>query len=492
VDAPHDLARLTSNGDRPRLHLTPPTGWMNDPNGMLFLDGRLHMFYQYEPDAPRWGRMRWGHAVSDDMLHWQHEPIALEPDASGPDSAGCWSGCLVLDDAGTPTIFYTGVVKERIRRASIGMATSTDGLRTWTKDHDGPIIRRPPTGIRPDRFRDPFVWRDEVGWAMLVGAGTTNGRGMVLLYRSDDLRTWRYAGPFLSTDAAIAEDPQLAVDDIDSPCWECPQLVRLDGVDVLIISVVDRSLRTRPAHVVAFTGRMVDDRFLVRRTERLGLGPDFYAPATVRAPDGRSLLFGWIPEDPPGKGSTRTWAGCLSLPRVVSVDDEAHVRISIAREVDRAGSSAERIRDVRVDDGEVWRRVIHGGGMELRAAIIPEDVASIRIDVSGENGPVAEVRFDPRERRLTATRMGRVAVAGRDPHGTTILPPTADGHLRLRVVLDGSSLELVADDRVTATARLPGIAGQDRTIALTAIGGSFHLADLEISTLPGTTLRAPD
>jgi beta-fructofuranosidase len=458
---------------------------MNDPNGLAFRDGRLHVFFQHEPDSPRWGRMCWGHAASRDLVTWEHLPIALEPGAEGPDRLGCWSGCLVVDDAGLPTIFYTGVVRDRgIRRASICRATSHDGLLSWTKDPGVAVIARPPVGIRPDRFRDPFVWRDDEGWSMLVGAGTVRGRGAVLVYHSDDLRTWEYGGPFLSMDDVVSGDPDVVIEDIDSPCWECPQLVGFDGLDVLIVSVVDRAQKVRPDHVVAFTGRVVGRRFHVDRTERLGLGPDFYAPATVTAPDGRRLLLGWIPEDPPARRSSRTWAGSLTLPRVVSVDPDGRTRITLAAEVARFEGPSSHLPDAVVQDGAPWTRPFDGGHFELRASIDPGDAMSIRIDIGVDGGgPVAEIRFDPRDRRFTVTRTGQVLTAGRDPHGSTILPPTSDGLLHLRLILDGSVLELVADERVTATARLPGVSEGGRTISCTAIGGRCRLVDLEVSTL---------
>jgi len=473
-----------SGDDRPALHLTPTVGWMNDPNGLAFRDGRLHAFFQYEPDVPRWGRMRWGHATSRDLLHWDHLPIALEPSIDGADRLGCWSGCLVDDADGRPTILYTGVARiGGIRRASICRATSDDGLVSWSKA-DTPVIGRPPPGFRPDRFRDPFVWPSEGGWSMLLGAGTTSGRGAVLLYRSDDLVAWRYVGPFLTTEDVVAADPAVVVDDIDSPCWECPQLVHLGGADVLVVSIVDRAPPVRPAHVVAFTGRSTGERFAVRHTERLGLGPDFYAPATVAAPDGRRLLLGWIPEDPPARAARRTWAGSLTLPRVVSLDAEGRVRITLADEVERGHGPAERWPDRTIRDGEAWLRTLEPGPVELRLTLIPAGAASVRIDVSVAGSAVAEVRFDPGDGRLTITRIGRVLVAGRDPHGTTILPPSPDGALRLRLILDGSVLELAADERVTATARLPGIGAGERSISCTAIGGPCRLADIAVATFP--------
>ena len=473
---------LQADDDRPRFHLTPPSRWMNDPNGLAFKDGRLHVFYQAEPDQPRWGRMRWGHAASADLITWDHLPVALEPTDDGPDRLGCWSGCLVHDDDGRPTIFYTGVAQSgTFRRATVCRANGSDDLMTWTHDSAGPVIGRPPVGIRSDRFRDPFVWRDGDGWAMLVGAGTTRARGVVLLYRSDDLCAWRYVGPFVTTDEVVAATHDIPVDDIDSPCWECPQLVRLDDVDILIVSIVDRAPRIRPAHVVALTGKVDGDRFVVGGAQRLGIGPDFYAPASVTAPDGRRILLGWIPEDPPARRSRRTWAGSLTLPRVVSIDPDGHVRITIAREVADAAGPSERLPDARVEDGEPWVRTFDSRHFEIRLDVVPDGAASIRFDLAGEKGRVAEIRFDPPERRLTVARTGRVMVAGRDPHGTATMPPTADGALHLRLFVDGSILELVADDRVTATARLPDVGGDGRTISCTPIGGACVLTRIELS-----------
>jgi beta-fructofuranosidase len=459
---------------------------MNDPNGMAFLDGRLHVFFQYEPHRPRWGRMHWGHASTVDLVTWDHHPIALEPDEHGPDRLGCWSGCLVTDDDGRPTIFYTGVARDGgVRRATICMATGSPDLLSWTKSDADPVIPRSPTGIRRDRFRDPFVWRDEGGWAMLVGAGTNKARGAVLLYRSEDLKAWRYVGPFLTTDDVVATPLAIPIDDIDSPCWECPQLIRLAGLDILIVSVIDRAPRIRPAHVVAFVGRVRGDRFAISGAELLGIGPDFYAPASLTAPDGRRMLLGWIPEDPPARGSTRGWAGSLTMPRVLTVDRDGRLRVTLAEETYQAAGPTSALPDAGIADGERWSRTFDSRHFEIRLRLIPEDAASIRFDLSGDAGRVAEIRFDPRERRLTVARTGRVMVAGRDPHGMKIMPATADGSLDLRLILDGSIMELVADDRVTATARLPDIGGDGRTIACTPIGGSCRLVGIGLAGFGG-------
>ena len=91
---------------RPRFHIRPPSGWLNDPNGVILWGDRFHVFYQHNPASAQWGNIHWGHVLSPDLVHWQHEPIALAPEAAGYDADGCWSGCIV-DDNGTPTLLYT-------------------------------------------------------------------------------------------------------------------------------------------------------------------------------------------------------------------------------------------------------------------------------------------------------------------------------------------------------------------------------------------------
>ena len=98
---------MTAKGIRPRVHLTPEAGWLNDPHGLHFIDGAYHLFFQHVPDSTDWrSGISWGHAVSTDLLHWETQPVALAP---GDGDEGCWSGCAVIDDDGRPVLFYTSV-----------------------------------------------------------------------------------------------------------------------------------------------------------------------------------------------------------------------------------------------------------------------------------------------------------------------------------------------------------------------------------------------
>ncbi len=187
---------------RPEYHLLPPHNWMNDPNGPIWWKGKYHLFYQLNPHAAVWGDMHWGHAVSTDMVHWHHQPIALAPTPGGPDSEGCFSGSAVVMD-GVPTFIYTGVQNappesvtlrdgnDKLRETQLLATAQDDNLLHWKKLED-PIIASPPSGMAVTGFRDPCLWRESGTWYLGLGSGERGKGGCVLLYRSQDLRHWTY------------------------------------------------------------------------------------------------------------------------------------------------------------------------------------------------------------------------------------------------------------------------------------------------------------
>ena len=111
-------ARLAADPLRPQFHLLPAKNWMNDPNGPIFWNGLYHMFFQYNPNAAVWGNMHWNHAISEDMIHWRHLPIALAPTPGWDDADGCFTGSAVNDN-GVATILYTGVKATSSDRATL-------------------------------------------------------------------------------------------------------------------------------------------------------------------------------------------------------------------------------------------------------------------------------------------------------------------------------------------------------------------------------------
>ena len=210
-----------SASQRPLYHVTPPSGWMNDPNGLIYLDGEYHLFYQYIP-CDQWDitgashPAHWGHAVSPDLIHWTHLPVALEPDHLG----AIFSGSVVVDDDDSSGFFggRPGLVaiftQDNTNLSPQGpqvqsIAYSPDHGRTWTMYAHNPVISNPG----PPDFRDPKVfWHAPTErWVMVV---TYHG-DRVQFYQSENLKDWQYTGEFGATMGA------------HTAVWECPDLFTL-------------------------------------------------------------------------------------------------------------------------------------------------------------------------------------------------------------------------------------------------------------------------
>jgi beta-fructofuranosidase len=326
-------ARLAADPLRTQFHLLPAKNWMNDPNGPIYWKGVYHMFFQYNPNAAVWGDMHWAHAVSDDMIHWRHLPIALAPTPGWDDADGCFTGSAV-DDHGTATVLYTGVKTSAPDRATLRdgvhtfrevqcLATSADPqLRAWTKWKDH--ILQPPQDPRLTGFRDPFLWRDTETWYLGVGSGLRKEGGQVLLYRSTDLRQWEYLHP-LATGKWTGLD---SVNPVDSgEMWECPDFFPLGSKHVLLYSTAGQ--------VIWETGQL-DPKELVFHAERRGILDHgaYYAQKTQLDAQGRRILWGWIPETrPEAEFSAAGWAGCMALPRVLSISTDGDLEMRVIPEI---------------------------------------------------------------------------------------------------------------------------------------------------------------
>jgi beta-fructofuranosidase len=288
-----------SEAGRPRLHLTPRTGWLNDPLALSWQPddrgGRYHLFFQHVPDSVVWAaHCVWGHATSTDLLEWQEQPVALRPAA---DEVGAWSGCLVEG-----RVLYTSVLPHDVERGRVRVAWP-HGDELW---EPGDVLLEPPADPEVTYFRDPFVVRDGDTWRMLVGAGMADGTGCVLGYRSSDLASWEPTGVVTSRHTS-ATDPMWT-----GSIWECPQLLRLPGGDVLVFSVADSS---GPGDVVAAVGTYRDGRFEVATWQQLTTGAP-YAASAFRDRDDRPGLLTWL-RGVSGDG----WAGAVGVPLLLTLED---------------------------------------------------------------------------------------------------------------------------------------------------------------------------
>lgn len=335
---------------RPRYHLMPRRGWMNDPCAPVYFNGRYHLFFQYNPGASVWGDMHWAHAVSKDMVHWSQRPVALAPTPGGPDAYGVFTGTMVMDQThgrAVPTVLYTCVSPSSAADATLWgskppereaqcLATPVApsdrdpdaALDVWNKLAT-PVIARPPEGMKVTGFRDPVPWKEDDGsYYMLLASGEKGKGGDVLLYKSADLRRWAFQHVF----AEGKPNGKETADTVDSgEMWECPDFFPLGGKHVLI-----HSTGTAEGRQTIWQSGTLDKRTMRWTAEHEGLlnhGP-YYAPKTQVDADGNRILWGWIPEDrPEAEFAKAGWAGCMSLPRVLTLEN-GQLRFAPAKEVE--------------------------------------------------------------------------------------------------------------------------------------------------------------
>ncbi len=440
--------RAASDPSRPIYHLTSAAYWINDPNGPVHHDGEYHLFFQHNPFASEWGNMCWGHAVSEDLVHWEHLPIALAPGPGSYDAVGVFSGCCVIHD-GVATILYTGVSPE-----CQCIATSEDRLRSWTKHPANPVIGARPRGDL-EGFRDPFCWRDGATWYMALGSQIRGRGGCVLLYRSSDLRRWSYLGPLFQGTTEM---------------MECPNFFPLGDRWLLCVSPY--------AQVVYAMGGWRDGRFEPESAwlpMDLGGRDDFYAPNSMLDPRGRRILWGWAQVGPPGA----CWRGALTLPRVLSLRDDCHLGIEPLPELARLRARHQR-----------WEGVLLAKDITLALPPGFSEALEIRAELELQGAHEVGLIFGSPGGRGQGTvaydhEAGRLRAAGRS--GSFRLHPGED-HLQLRIFLDRSILEVYANGRVALTAGLehPGALGgaprreSDGGVTLFSRGGAPRASAVDV------------
>lgn len=278
---------------RPATHLAPESGFLNDPTGMVRLDGRWHVFFQHSP-GPVHGDVGWGHAVSDDLLAWELLPPAIAPDAEEV----VYTGSVVLDADDTAGFGRGALVAAYTSHSRTlplerqALAASVDGGMTWTKH--GVVL-----DIGSADFRDPRLLRYGDRWLMVVALAAD---ATVAVYSSSDLRAWQH-------ESNVSLPPQ--------GVWECPDLVPLDGRWVLLVSHADAT------HYLVgdFDGRtFTPDGGGLRRLDH---GPDLYAAVTFAGtPEDRRVLLGWMDSWVYAQVlPTTPWRGRLSAARELSLAD---------------------------------------------------------------------------------------------------------------------------------------------------------------------------
>ena len=417
--ADDSLARAEGPGaGRPIYHFTPPRNFINDPNGLVFLAGEYHLFYQHNPEGDRWGHMCWGHAVSRDLVRWEHLPIALREESgimifsgSAVVDAGNSSG-LGRTDAPPMITVYTG---EGHGKQTQNLAYSLDRGRSWTKYAGNPVL-----DLHSNSFRDPKVFRHAPTGRWIMATVLADER-KVRLWGSDDLKRWEKLsdfGPAGSTKGV----------------WECPELFEapVEGSAkgesrwVLKIDVNDGA----PAGGSGgqyFVGRFDGREF---RAEDAGKSPlwidqgkDFYASQTWNdAPVGvRPVWIAWMNNwQYANEIPTSPWRGAMTIPRSVSLRKTSEGLRLIQSPV--AGLNEIRGQHRRLEgrpapagetrlDGEG----VEGVSLELIAEFEPGDTDTFGLEVRRGSSEATAIGISRRDGTIYVDRT-RSGAVGFSPH----------------------------------------------------------------------------
>lgn len=479
---------------RPQFHFSPPTSWMNDPNGLVYTDGEYHLFYQYYPDSTVWGPMHWGHAVSPDLVHWQHLPIALAPDSLGY----IFSGSAVVDRRNTagfqtgealPVVaIFTqhdpvGAAAGRDDFQTQGLAYSNDLGRSWTVFADNPVLPNP--GMRD--FRDPKVrWHEETQrWVMALAAGDH-----IRFYGSPDLKAWRYLSSF-GADAGA-----------HGGVWECPDLFPLTAPDgrarwVLLVSInpgAPNGGSGTQYFIGAFDGTTFTSENPPETPLWLDWGRDNYAGVTwsdVPEADGRRLFIGWNSNWNYGQQvPTAPWRSAMTLPRSLSlIETEQGLRVASQPVAELQGlrGPGTTLGAAAVDSLLAIDELTDPSRFE---AILDVDLGGtareLGVELANARGERYRFGYDREAGQLFSDRRD----ARRTPFSETfakdrhVAPYRARGsRLRLHFFVDRSSVEVFVDGGAVVMTELVFPSAPFDQVRLVAEGGAATLVAAELYQL---------
>lgn len=427
----------------PRYHVRPPTGYLNDPNGPVLLDGLLHLYFQYRGSFDQKTPTLWGHVTSRDFVRWDYHRPALIPHPILGDRDGCWSGNTVVDDTGRLRAFYSGrVTGEPLQRTLSAM--SYDGGTSFGPPSE--VVPAPPAGDGIATLRDPYVWRDGSSWRMVLGAGTSDEVAMLRIYSSDDLERWTYVGPL-----AQLERTRFAGWD-SGAMWECPQIVRVDGVLLALFGSWAPVEGVMTVFSIAAPDTSRDSEIEPSALHVVDHGPNFYAPSVLADSSYGPVVWGWATE---GRSADwwhdDGWSGMLTLPRVMTLRSDGGLASSplpamTALRTEQTGREVSDRLDGLEAQMEFGVEPLDGSESTctLRLRFGANEVLEISIDYG-----VGSVSID-RTRASADTRADSDAFSV--PLGLEHHDPSSTGG-GIRGFVDGSILELFLPDGKVATTR---------------------------------------
>lgn len=440
---------MIKQDSRPLFHLSPRTGWMNDPNGFSFYKGKYHIFHQYYPYDCHWGNMHWAHAVSDDLLQWEYLPAALAPDENY-DKNGCFSGSAIELSDGRHLLMYTGVLQEHHEDGTISdiqtQCLAVGDGENYEKYECNPVLTEKdlPEGSSKADFRDPKMWKGEDGlYYSVIGSRPADGSGQILLYTSPDGFKWKYKNILASNKNRYGK------------MWECPDFFELGGKWVLLTSPQEMLPDGLEYHNGYGTVCMIGDfdstsgAFREESNHSIDYGIDFYAPQTIRTPDGRRIMIGWMQnwETKEFRMENQSWFGQMSLPRELSIKNYRLYQKPV-KELEKLRCNEVLYHDVEFTDS-VRLDGVKGRKLDIEVTIHAGDEQELyhqfAVRFAQDDRFYTEISFCPRESTL---KLDRSFSGSRKDliHQRKCRVNSENGQLKIRIILDRYSAEIFVND----------------------------------------------
>ncbi len=486
------MLNLYNQQHRPQFHFSPEEKWMNDPNGMVFFNGEYHLFYQHHPFGTTWGPMHWGHAVSKDLIHWEHLPIALHPDEHG----AIFSGSAVVDwndttgffdgEAGLVAIYtsadhYPDSDRPRQRQS---LAYSKDNGRTWMKYEGNPVLSEE----KITDYRDPKVfWHNQSNkWVMILATGQS-----VTLYTSANLKEWEFASEFGRT--AGSHDG----------VWECPDLFELpvdgeanDNRWVMLVSIGDNPDFPEGSRTQYFVGQFDGRTFKNENSDDtilwLDFGRDNYAGVSwsdLPKEDGRRIYLGWMSNwRYANQVPTEEWRSAMTLPRELSLArTESGVRLvqKVVSEINSLREHTEVIQDLMVKSDSPVTIDMLSPLMEVNAVFEKKNSTSFGIIFKNAVQEWTVIQYDAvSEKIMVDRRQAGISLFSESfPAVQETMLKMEEGKIQLQIFMDTSSIEAVANDGKAVCTSLVFPNQPYDNIVLFSNNGETHVSPLKLTSL---------
>ncbi|PZR41632.1 MAG: levanase [Azospira oryzae] len=428
---------------RPAFHFTPPQNWTNDPNGLVFYDGEYHLFYQYNPYGMTWGHMSWGHAVSKDLLTWEHLPVALPEFLNDKgDSTMIFSGTTVVDNNTSGLCegkdCLVAVYTAHIHKNGEGLkqyenlAYSNDKGRTWKQYDKNPVL---DIGLKD--FRDPKIfWHDATKkWVMVL---VVPDKFKVQLYESTNLTQWKLLSEFGNTGDA-------------AKIWECPDLYQLpveneQGKKKWVLSLSgSHPAGPRFVGMQYFVGEFDGNKFIQDKnqpdTSYVEYGKDFYAGIVYNhlPAEDRAVMIGWANNWAYGnKIPTVGYRGAMSLPRELSLKKVGPVYKLIQKPI----REAVALRDEEIKEAGQAA----GKQLEIELDLAADTDAGIKVFKSGDEETSIGYNSKTKELFIDRTKSGKIDFHPDFSSIDRVPVDGKDGKVHLHIFLDSPIIEVFANE----------------------------------------------